>query len=93
MIESLRPSFEAWCAKNNLHVNMGLGGKYARRDTVHAFYIWRPAYEQGYADGRGNLHVAIQALQQIRNHDTGQCGLLAHVALERLGLIQGIEHG
>lgn len=91
MIDGLRPSFESWCAKNNLHVNIGLGGKYARRDTGNAFYIWRPAYEQGYADGRGNLDVAIQTLQRIRNLDPGQCGLLAHTALERLGLVKENE--
>jgi hypothetical protein len=88
MIEGLRTEFEAWCAKNNLDTHRGgLQGRYVRRDTVNAFYVWRPAYEQGYAAGRGNLHVAIQALQRIRNLDPGQNGLIAHAALERLGLI------
>lgn len=89
MNQGLRSEFEAWAVKNNLDIHRsGLQGRYARRDTVNAFYVWRPAYEQGYAAGRGNVHVAIQALQRIRNLDPGQCGLIAHEALERLGLIR-----
>lgn len=88
-MNGLRDDFHAWCAKNSMDIQRGgLQGRYVRRDTVNAFYVWRPAYEQGYAAGRGNVHVAIQSLQRIRNLDSGQAGLIAHAALEQLGLIR-----
>lgn len=88
-MNGLRDDFHAWCTKNSMDIQRGgLQGRYVRRDTVNAFYVWRPAYEQGYAAGRGNVHVAIQALQRIRNHDAGESGLIAHAALEQLGLIR-----
>lgn len=93
MNQGLRDDFHVWCAKNNLDIHRGgLQGRYSRRDTINAFYVWRPAYEQGFAAGRGNAHVAIQALQRIRNLDPGQCGLIAHSALEQLGLAKEAEH-
>lgn len=84
---SLRSEFEAWCAQTNVSTVRGYKGQYSNRVTQHAFYVWRPAYEHGYRAGAGNLHVAVQALREIRNKDPGAGSAIAHAALERLGML------